>query len=38
MTDLSNNPDNLIPFFDLVASNQKAASEIFQRSMHYYVA
>lgn len=24
MTDLSKNPDNLVPFFDLVASNQKA--------------
>lgn len=29
MTDLSANPDNLIPFFDLVASNQKASIRNF---------
>jgi hypothetical protein len=29
MTDLSNNPDNLIPFFDLVASNQKGSIRAF---------
>jgi hypothetical protein len=29
MTDLSENPDNLIPFFDLVANNQKASIRNF---------
>jgi hypothetical protein len=29
MTDLSNDRDNLIPFFDLVASNQKGSIRTF---------
>jgi hypothetical protein len=31
MTDLSDNPDNLVPFFDLVASNQKASIRNFPK-------
>jgi hypothetical protein len=29
MTDLSDNPDNLVPFFDLITNNQKGSIRNF---------